>query len=213
MPAPFPRCAGANPVVTTPCGSARKVSDMHPGFFGWWKRGHSNEHGCADGDCHPGHGGGRGGWRGHEGHGPPWAGGGWHGGPPWARGGGEHHFGHGHGGDEGGFGVRRPLRFLAWKLELSEAQVGQLAAILDALKIERAQASVDQRRTTSSLADALEGGSFDAAKASAAATDRAKSTEKVQAAVVSALEKMHAVLDETQRQKLAYLLRTGQLAI
>ena len=43
------------------------------------------------------------------------------------------------GGDEGfgaggGFGVRRPLRFLAHKLELDEKQVVQLARILDELK-------------------------------------------------------------------------------
>ena len=51
--------------------------------------------------------------------------------------------GHGPGGEEdgGGFGVRRPLRFLAYKLELDEKQVTELAKILDELKTERAQAS------------------------------------------------------------------------
>jgi hypothetical protein len=45
------------------------------------------------------------------------------------------------GGDEtaGGFGVRRPLRFLAHRLELDEKQVAALAKVLDDLKIERAQ--------------------------------------------------------------------------
>src|SRR5262245_8462388 len=60
---------------------------------------------------------------------------------PWAWGGsmpGDEGFGPG-----GGFGVRRPLRFLAHKLELDEQQVVQLARILDELKTERAQAAVD----------------------------------------------------------------------
>jgi len=41
----------------------------------------------------------------------------------------------------GAFGVRRPLRFLAYKLELDERQVSELARILDELKTERAQAA------------------------------------------------------------------------
>lgn len=182
---------------------------MHPGFFGWWKRrhhGHDGEHA----DCGPGCGP-------HEGRGP------WHGGPPWGPpppfggpgfgGPGPGFGGHFAHGDEGGFGVRRPLRFLAHKLELSEQQVADLAAILDALKIERAQAAVDQRRTTAALADSLEAGTFDEAKATQAASDRQKSAERVQAAVVSALQKIHALLGDEQRKRLSYLLRTGQLSI
>src|SRR5262245_53755685 len=52
-------------------------------------------------------------------------------------------------GEAGSFGVRRPLRFLAYKLHLSEPQVAELAAILNDLKTERAQAAVDDRRTRS----------------------------------------------------------------
>src|SRR4029453_5507670 len=46
----------------------------------------------------------------------------------------------------GAFGVRRPLRFLAYKLGLEETQVSELAKILDEIKTERAQAAVDHRR-------------------------------------------------------------------
>jgi Spy/CpxP family protein refolding chaperone len=131
-----------------------------------------------------------------------------------------HAGGHGHGpeGGDGGeafgsFGVRRPLRFLAFKLELDEAQVTELAAVLSELKTERAQAAVDQRRTTSSLAEAVSGESFDEPKARAAADERTKSTERVQGAVVRALARIHALLKPEQRAKLAYLLRTGALSI
>jgi Spy/CpxP family protein refolding chaperone len=119
----------------------------------------------------------------------------------------------GGGEDSGGFGVRRPLRFLAFKLELEEPQVTELATILSELKTERAQSAVDQRRTTSSLADAVSGDSFDEAKAKAAADERTKSNERVQVAVVKALGRIHALLKPEQRAKLAYLLRTGALSI
>ena len=58
-------------------------------------------------------------------------------------------------GPGGGFGVRRPLRFLAHKLELDEQQIVLLARILDELKTERAQAAVDDRRTLASSRPAL----------------------------------------------------------
>jgi Spy/CpxP family protein refolding chaperone len=103
------------------------------------------------------------------------------------------------------------LRFLAYKLELDEGQVAGLATVLDALKIERAQAAVDQRRTTSALADALGGETFDEGKAKAAGDERVKSAERVQVAVVQALGRIHALLRPEQRAKLAYLLRTGAL--
>jgi Spy/CpxP family protein refolding chaperone len=109
--------------------------------------------------------------------------------------------------------VRRPLRFLAYKLELSEEQVEKLAAVLDELKTERAQSAVDDRRATSALADAVAAETFDAAKVRSATGERAKSAERVQAAVARALEKLHALLEPEQRSQLAYLLRTGALSI
>jgi Spy/CpxP family protein refolding chaperone len=166
---------------------------MHPGMF-WW---HARKHACGEGVGCGSHAGG--------------------GGPPWVR----HQHGHGGpfggdgGGDDlgGGFGVRRPLRFLAFKLELDEAQVTELATVLNELKTERAQAAVDLRRTTSALADAVSAEGFDEAKAKSAADERTKSTERVQAAVVRALGRFHALLRPEQRAKLAYLLRTGALSM
>jgi len=113
----------------------------------------------------------------------------------------------------GGFGVRRPLRFLAHKLELSDDQVGQFAAILDRLKTERAQADVDYRRRTAALAEAFEGASFDASKVDSANEEHARSAERLRTSVKTALEQMHALLDVEQRKKFAYLLRAGILAI
>jgi Spy/CpxP family protein refolding chaperone len=109
--------------------------------------------------------------------------------------------------------VRRPLRFLAWKLELEEAQVAELAKILNDLKTERAQAAVDNRRSTSAFADGISGEVFDGAKVAEAAALRVKTAERLRDAVVQALSRIHAVLDAEQRERLAYLIRTGALAI
>jgi hypothetical protein len=100
-----------------------------------------------------------------------------------------------------GLGVRRPLRFLAHKLDLDEKQITELARILNDLKTERAQAEV------------ISGESFDASKASSAGERRVQSTVKVREALVRALEQIHALLNADQRQRLAYLIRTGVLTI
>lgn len=113
----------------------------------------------------------------------------------------------------GNFGVRRPLRFLAHKLQLTDAQVGALAKILHDLKTERAQAEVDDRRAQSGLADALAGEAFDADRADKAGAQRVKSVQHLQAQVVAALQQIHALLSTEQRQSLAYLIRTGTLAL
>jgi hypothetical protein len=82
------------------------------------------------------------------------------------------------GGDFGGgpFGVRRPLRYLAYKLDLSERQVAELA-----------QAEVDRRRTLSAFADAVAAAAFDEAPATEGATLRGASAERLREAVLKAL--------------------------
>ena len=158
---------------------------MHPGFIGWW-----HQHGFGHGrrgfgpHAHVDE-------DGREASGP---------------GDGDHFGG-------GAFGVRRPLRFMAWKLSLSESQVNALAKILNDLKTERAQAAVDNRRAISALADAVAGEAFDETKAQSAAGDRVKSAEKIRDAVVAALGQIHAILQPGQREQLAYLIRTGALLI
>ena len=167
---------------------------MHPAVIEWWKARRASECGAWAG-CGPGEGRGRGWggpWQGHEQH----ASEGW---------------GDGDGG--GGFGVRRPLRFLAYKLGLDERQVTELAKILDELKTERAQAEVDRRRTLAAFADAVGGATFDEARAGEAGQRRVDSAQRLRDAVVAALRRIHALLDPEQREKLAYLIRTGTLVV
>jgi Spy/CpxP family protein refolding chaperone len=124
---------------------------MHAHMMGWWRAPRARPglfQAHAGGGCGP-HGGGPGGGWGFGGGGP----------------------------EGGGYGVRRPLRYLIHKLELSEKKATQLAKIIDELKTERAQAEVDERRSTASFADAVSGESFDEAVAKAAAERRAETAQ------------------------------------
>jgi Spy/CpxP family protein refolding chaperone len=105
------------------------------------------------------------------------------------------------------------LRFLAYKLELDDRQVPELAKILDELKTERAQAEVDRRRSLAAFADSVGGATFDDARAAEAGKLRVSSAERLRDAVTTALRQIHALLDPEQREKLAYLIRTGTLVI
>lgn len=89
----------------------------------------------------------------------------------------------------------------------------EFARILDELKTERAQAAVDDRRTTAAFADALGLEKFDDAKALEGGTLRVRSAERLRDAVLKALAKIHATLDQAQRAQLGCLIHTGTLSI
>lgn len=134
-----------------------------------------------------------------------------HGHHAWAGRGHDHHHEEseeGRGG-HGGFGIRRPLRFLAHKLELDETQIGQLVRVLDDLKTERAQGDVDNRRVVAGLSDALAEESFNEAKIRDACEMRVRSAARQRDAMVRALGEIHRMLRPEQRQKLSTLIRTG----
>ena len=116
-------------------------------------------------------------------------------------------------GGGGSFGVRRPLRFLAWKLGLDEKQVAEVAKVLADIKTERAQAEVDARRAAATLADLAAAAEFDQARAKEAADLKVRSAERVRDALVQTLARLHAILAPEQREKLAYLIRTGALQL
>ncbi|HVY47551.1 MAG TPA: Spy/CpxP family protein refolding chaperone [Minicystis sp.] len=167
---------------------------MHPAMMAWWQRRHHERH-CGEHAS----------W----GHGPCGGGRAREGGSDaaWAAPADHDDLG------GGPFGVRRPLRFLAHKLDLDDKQVAELARVLNELKTERAQAAVDNRRAVAGFADAVAGDTFDEAKTNEMAADRVKSAERLRDALVKALGRIHAVLDAEQRQKLAYLIRTGALQL
>jgi hypothetical protein len=91
--------------------------------------------------------------------------------------------------------------------------VTELARILNELKTERAQAAVDHRRSTAAIADAIAGESLDEAKLSGTVAERVKTAERLRDAVVRAIARIHALLRHDQRERFAYLIRTGVLGI
>lgn len=171
---------------------------MHPAAMWWWKQARraaheaGNEAVCeTSGGCGPSGRGHR--FRHHE-DGPPWS---------------AHAF------DAGGgpFGVRRPLRFLAHKLDLDDKQIAEIAKVLDDLKTERAQAAVDDRRAAAAFADALEAEAFDATRVQQSGGQRVASAERLEKAIGSALQRIHTLLRPEQRAHLATLIRTGVVTI
>jgi Spy/CpxP family protein refolding chaperone len=160
---------------------------MHPHIIAWWARARRGES-----VCHPG----GGGWAGSHGD---YSRAGWQ------------QAAHSH--DGGAFGVRRPLRFLSHRLDLTDKQAATLARILDELKTERAQNEVDERRTASAFAAVFEHPEFDESTAAAAADGRVESAKRLRNAVLRALAQIHALLNPEQRETFAYLLRTGVLNI
>jgi hypothetical protein len=112
-----------------------------------------------------------------------------------------------------GFGARRPVRFLAMRLDLDDAQVAKLAKIVERLRVEREQAAVDSRRAAGAIADALEGASLEAERLEEATRLRVEATRRVQESVARALRELHELLDGEQREELASLIRSGALRL
>lgn len=91
--------------------------------------------------------------------------------------------------------------------------MADLARIIDELKTERAQGDVDHRRTVAAFADAMESAAFGTERAREGGDLRVKSAEQLREAVNTALAKIHALLDEEQRKRFAYLIRTGVVSL
>ena len=170
---------------------------MHPGYIRYWKQQQRRAWACgpthASASCDPT-------------HGP---------GPEWTSTAGSRHSGGT--GDPvfgaGGFGVRRPVRYLALKLDLDEKQVTQLGRIVERLRVERQQAAVDLRRAAAEFADALEQSDFGDEAIRGAGERRIEAARSVQQAVARALRELHELLDENQREELASLIRMGAVTL
>ena len=111
----------------------------------------------------------------------------------------------------GGFGVRRPLRYLGYQLDLDEDQMRKVAAILDRLKVEREQGSLDEKKTVSELANIVTKEDVSVDELREVLKPRIDSAGRLQLAVARAMLEMVALLDADQREEFAYLLRNGTL--
>ena len=75
------------------------------------------------------------------------------------------------------------------------------------------QAEVDDRRSLADFADAVAGEAFDASKAASCRRTTSPEHARLRETLVRALEQIHALLNPEQRQRLAYLIRTGVLTL
>lgn len=111
------------------------------------------------------------------------------------------------------FGVRRPLRHLAWKLNLNEDQVRSLVDVLDRLKTAYGQARIDRARSTSDIAAVFTAAEFDNDRAGAALANRTRATEALNQELLAATRRIFELLTEEQRREFAYLLRSGAFTL
>lgn len=141
-----------------------------------------------------------GGWHGHRGwhghHG--WRGHGWHG----------HHGWHGEPGGPGGraWMIDRALE----RLGATPAQERAIVAELDGLETRLRQAGRSLRDLRAPLADALRGPTLDEDALGSVLHGYDQATADARSAVVDALCKIHGLLDDGQRQRLAELLARGR---
>ena len=111
------------------------------------------------------------------------------------------------------FGVRRPLRHLAWKLNLNETQVRDVVDVLDRLKTAYNQARLDQDRSTSEVAAVFTATEFNGERVSAALATRTSATEVLNQELLNAVRRIFELLSEEQRREFAYLLRSGAFVL
>ncbi len=89
----------------------------------------------------------------------------------------------------------------------------KVAAILDALKVEREQGSLDEKKTISELANIVTKGEVSIDELRDVLKPRIDSAGRLQLAVARAVLEMVEVLDEDQREEFAYLLRNGTVRL
>ena len=107
-----------------------------------------------------------------------------------------------------GFGVRRPLRYLSYHLDLDDGQMRRIAAIMDRLKIEREQAGLDEARTVTRVASLVTNPDVSVDMLKDALAPRVAIAEQLQLATARALQDIILELDAEQREDFAYLLNS-----
>ncbi len=112
-----------------------------------------------------------------------------------------------------GMGVRRPLRYLSYHLDLDDDQRRKVAACLDRIKLEREQAILDRKKADSALADEFTRADVSVDDLRKALTPRAEVEAYMQVTLAKELVEIAAILDAEQRQEFAHLLRNGILKL
>ncbi len=152
----------------------------------------------------------------HHGYGGRWAGPGWGYGSyredPWAGGG----YDHGHGGPGprragrgGGRWWRGGLSLALRRLQVTPDQERVIREQLEMLRGTMAEHGAEWGASRRDVAEAIRGESFDAAAMGELFGRHDERLTEVRKAVMEALGHIHAVLDDTQRARLAEMLNRG----
>jgi Spy/CpxP family protein refolding chaperone len=110
------------------------------------------------------------------------------------------------------FGVRRPLRYLAHRLDLDDSQTRKMASILNQLKTEREQAELDEKRTVAGMANLLADGTPTLDEIREVLSGRVRSAEHLQEETAKAVVAISNFLDDDQRDEFTNLLLTGAVS-
>lgn len=104
------------------------------------------------------------------------------------------------------FGVRRPLRYLSYQLDLDEKQTRQMAKILDRLKTERAQVALDDDRTMSNIAELVTSETLSVESLQDTLSARVEGADRLRTEVANAIAEIVDMLDPDQREEFSHLL-------
>ena len=118
---------------------------------------------------------------------------------------------HSHSGSN--FGVRRPLRYLTHRLDLDDSQVRGMASILNQLKTEREQATLDEKRCTAAIADLLSKGTPTLEECSETLSSRLDTTKQLNEETSKAIVAICTLLDDDQREEFTKLLLMGDFTL
>lgn len=124
-----------------------------------------------------------------------------------------HSFRHWRGGGGAGFGVRRPLRYLAHRLDLDDSQTRRMASVLNQLKTEREQAQLDEKRSVSALADLMAEGTPTIDEVKQVLESRLSSTEQLNHETAKAVVAISDFLDQDQKEEFINLMLTGSISL
>jgi len=97
-------------------------------------------------------------------------------------------------------------------LDLSENQMRRMASALNAIKNEREQSTLDEKRTVMAIADLMTDGTPTLEELNAALEPRNKSAEQLHAEIAQAMVQISDMLDEDQREQFASLLSSGAIS-
>jgi hypothetical protein len=109
--------------------------------------------------------------------------------------------------------VRRPLRYLAHRLDLDENQMRRMATVLNQLKTEREQASLDEKRTVAGLAAIMAEGTPTLDDCRDVLTGRTKATEHLNEETAKSIVAICDLLDDDQRAEFIDLMLAGDFAL